>query len=114
MRLTHLRMLLIAPLAALIMTSGTPVSANDWRGKRIDRFEDRIDRREDRIDRRVNRGPIDRIEDRLDRIENRFDRRTGPYRPAYRKGWRKKRYVRRHFRPFRRGVRHRHRWWYRH
>lgn len=98
MRLNYLRLLLIAPLAALILTSGTPASANDWRGKRIDRFEDRIDRREDR----------------LDRIENRFDRRTGPYRPAYRKGWRKKRYVRRHFRPFRRGVRHRHRWWYRH
>lgn len=94
MALRPLKLLLIAPIAALLLTMVTPASAQDRRAARADRVEDRIDRR-------VDNG-------RLDRIEDRIDRRTGPgayyrhplraHRPYYRKH---RRHARRHFRPLR-------------
>lgn len=101
MALRPLTLLLIAPLAALILTAVTPASAQDRRAARADRIEDRVDRR-------VDNG-------RLDRIEDRVDRRTGPgayYRHpqrAHRKYYRKHRnHYRRHYRPLRKHRRYGH------
>lgn len=102
MALSALKLVLIAPIAALILTLAAPASAHDGPRARADRIEDRIDRR-------VDHGRPDRIEDRI-------DWRTGPgayYRypqRAHRNYYRAQRkYHRRHYRPLRKLRRHKHR-----
>lgn len=95
MTLRPLTLLLIAPLAAMILSTATPSSAQDRRGARADRVEDRIDRR-------VDNG-------RLDRIEDRIDRRTGPGRVYHRPQRANRHYLRkqrRHYRKYRRAHRY--------